>query len=92
MNKLNLIDVVREKTGVSKKVAADCVNAIFDTITQAVVADEQVVIKGFGSFAPKERAARICTNPQTGEKMNVAATRVPKFKAGRSFKDAVKSA
>jgi Bacterial nucleoid DNA-binding protein len=91
MYKADLIEVVREKTGVSRRVAAESVNTVFDTIVDAVINDEPVSIKGFGTFTPKMRAARMCRNPQTGEPMQVAEARVPVFKVSHKFRDAVKA-
>lgn len=91
MNKADLIEVVKEKTGISKKVATECINNVFDTITDVVVDGDSVAIRGFGTFKAKTRAARMCRNPQTGELLPVSETKVPAFKASQSFKDAVKA-
>ncbi|MFH1671304.1 MAG: HU family DNA-binding protein [Candidatus Portnoybacteria bacterium] len=74
----------------SKKEAADAVNAVFDAITKALAKGQKVTLTGFGTFNISKRAARMGVNPRTGEKIKIKATTVPKFKAGKSLKDAVK--
>lgn len=74
----------------SKKEASDAVNAVLDTITQALSKGQKLTLTGFGTFSVSNRAARMGVNPRTGEKIKIAATTVPKFKAGKSLKDAVK--
>ncbi len=90
MNKGELIEAVARNTGESKALAEKVVNETLDTIVAGVVASGKVQITGFGTFEARDRAARVARNPQTGEPINVAATRVPVFKAGKSFKDSVK--
>jgi DNA-binding protein HU-beta len=90
MNKGELIEAVARNTGESKATADRMVNETLDVIVGAVVSTGKVQITGFGTFEARDRAARVARNPQTGAPINVAATRVPAFKAGKSFKDAVK--
>ena len=90
MNKGELIEAVAGNTGESKATADKLVNATLDVIVEAVVSSGKVQITGFGTFEARDRAARTARNPQTGQEISVAATRVPAFKAGKSFKDAVK--
>jgi len=74
----------------SKKEAADSLSALLDTITSALTKGDKVTITGFGTFSTSKRAARAGVNPRTGEKIQIKATVVPKFKAGKSLKDAVR--
>ncbi len=74
----------------SKKQALDCVNSVIDSITNALSKGQKVTITGFGTFSVSKRAARQGVNPRTGEKIKIAATKVPKFKAGKTLKEAVK--
>ena len=90
MNKGELIDAVARNTGESKARAEKMVNETLDVIVTGVVASGKVSITGFGTFEARDRAARTARNPQTGEEIQVKATRVPAFKAGKSFKDAVR--
>ncbi|MEK7162782.1 MAG: HU family DNA-binding protein [Patescibacteria group bacterium] len=91
MNKAELIDVVMNAAGIEvKKQAISAVEAVFDTITKTLARGEEVAIAGFGSFKAVKRAARMGVNPKTGEKIQIAASIKPKFKAGKAFKDAVK--
>ena len=89
MNKAELIAAVAEKTGLSKKDSEKAVNAAFDTIAANLEVGEKVQLVGFGSFEVKSRAARIGRNPKTKEEIEIPATRVPVFKAGKVLKDAV---
>ena len=89
MNKAELVSAVAEKTGMSKKDSEKAVNAAFDTITEALAAGDKVQLVGFGAFEVKERGARIGRNPKTKEEIEIPATRVPVFKAGKVLKDAV---
>lgn len=90
MNKGELIEAVARNTGESKATAEKVVNETLDVIVTGVVASGKVSITGFGTFEARNRAARTARNPQTGEEIQVKATRVPAFKAGKGFKDAVK--
>ena len=89
MNKTELIATVAEIAALSKKDAEKAVNATFDTITAALEAGEKVSLVGFGAFDVKERAARMGRNPRTKEEVEIPATRVPLFKAGKALKDTV---
>ncbi len=90
MNKGELIEAVARNTGESKATAEKLVNETLDVIVTGVVASGKVSITGFGTFEARNRAARTARNPQTGAEIQVKATRVPAFKAGKGFKDAVK--
>ena len=89
MNKAELIATVAEVAGLSKKDSEKAVNATFETITAALEAGEKVSLVGFGAFDVKERAARMGRNPRTKEEVEIPASRVPQFKAGKALKDAV---
>ena len=89
MNKAELIAVVAEVAGLSKKDSEKAVNATFDAITAALEKGEKVSLVGFGAFDVKERAARMGRNPRTKEEVEIPASRVPQFKAGKALKDAV---
>ena len=89
MNKADLVAAVAEKTGISKKDSEKAVNAAFDAITEALVAGDKVQLVGFGAFETKERSARVGRNPKTKEEIQIPASRVPAFKAGKALKDAV---
>ena len=89
MNKAELIAKVAEVAGLSKKDSEKAVNATFDAITAALEAGEKVSLVGFGAFDVKERAARMGRNPRTKEEVEIPASRVPQFKAGKALKDAV---
>ena len=89
MNKTELAAAVAEKTGLAKKDAAAAVQAFTDVISEELKKGEKVQIVGFGTFEVSERAAREGRNPQTGETMVIAASKAPKFKAGKALKDAV---
>jgi len=89
MTKDELIEAV-SKACCSKKEAGECVNAMLDAITSALSKGQKLTLTGFGTFSVSKRAARMGVNPRTGEKIKIKATTVPKFKAGKSLKDAVK--
>lgn len=89
MNKAELIDAVADSANLTKTDAGDAVDAVFDTIGKALSGGDTVSLVGFGTFSVSDRAARTGRNPRTGETINIAATRVPKFKAGKGLKDAV---
>ncbi|HRY30797.1 MAG TPA: HU family DNA-binding protein [Candidatus Paceibacterota bacterium] len=90
MNKANLVEKVHEILGGTKVQAEQVVDSIFETITGSLKKGEEVSIAGFGIFGAKERAARTARNPRTGESITVPAMRVPKFRAAKALKDAVK--
>ena len=89
MNKTELIAAVAEKTGLSKKDTEAAVNAMLLTITETLKAEEKVQLVGFGSFEVKKRAARVGRNPKTNDTIEIPASVVPVFKAGKALKDAV---
>jgi len=89
MNKSDLIQVVAGEAGLSKASAEKAVNAVFDGIADALGKGDRLSLVGFGTFSVADRAARVCRNPKTGEKINVAASKVPKFKPGKALKDKV---
>ncbi|UYM82458.1 HU family DNA-binding protein [Heyndrickxia coagulans] len=90
MNKTDLINAVAEATELSKKDTTKAVDAIFDTIQNALANGDKVQLIGFVNFEVRERAARKGRNPQTGEEIDIAASKVPAFKPGKALKDAVK--
>ncbi len=89
MNKTEFIKVVAEKADLSKKDAEAAVNAVFEAITDELKAGNKVQIVGFGTFEVKARDARTGRNPQTGETIEIAASKHPAFTAGKSLKDAI---
>jgi DNA-binding protein HU-beta len=89
MNKGELIDAVSGQTGLAKADATRAVDAVVDSITGALKAGDSVAIVGFGTFVVKARAARSGRNPQTGATIQIPASNVPGFKAGKALKDAV---
>lgn len=89
MNKSELIDAIAEKTELSKVASGKALDAVLETIVQAVAKGDAISLVGFGSFKAAARAAREGKNPKTGEKIKIPATTVPKFSAGASFKAAV---
>ena len=89
MNKGELIDAVATAANLSKADASRAVEAVLDSITGALKSGEQVSVVGFGTFGVKRRAARTGRNPRTGEAIQIAASKVPGFKAGKALKDAV---
>ena len=89
MNKSDLIDAVAVSADLSRADAGKAVEAVIESITNALKGGDQVSIVGFGTFSVKERAARTGRNPQTGETIQIKASRTPSFKAGKGLKDAV---
>lgn len=89
MTKAELIDAVADKTGFTKDVARQAVNAAFDVVTEAVAAGDTVQVTGFGTFGSRARKARTGVKPGTTEKIEIPASTAPFFKAGKSLKDAV---
>ena len=90
MNKTELVALMAEEAGITKKDAEKALNAFIGGVQNAVKAGDKVSLIGFGPFEARERAAREGKNPQTGEKIKIAACKVPAFKAGKAFKDLVK--
>lgn len=89
MNKTELVAAVAEQGEVSKKDAEKVLKAFVDVVTEELKKGEKVQLVGFGTFEVSERAAREGRNPQTGETMQIAASKSPKFKAGKALKDAI---
>ncbi|MCQ2514202.1 MAG: HU family DNA-binding protein [Ruminococcus sp.] len=89
MKKTDLIAAVAEQSGLSKKDAEKAVSAVIDTIINKVAEGEKIQITGFGTFEQRERNARTGCDPRTGNKIEIAASKVPAFKAGKSFKEIV---
>ena len=89
MNKTELVAAIADKAGLTKKDAEEVVNAFTDTVTKALKKGDKVQLVGFGTFEVTKRGARTGRNPQTGETMKIAATKAPKFKPGKAFKDAL---
>ena len=90
MTKVELIAAIAEKTELSKKDAEKALNAVIEAITDGLKNDGKVQLVGFGTFEVRERAAREGKNPATGETIQIPASRVPTFKAGKGLKDNVK--
>lgn len=90
MNKPALIEAVASQSGVSKKDATAVFDAFESVVTKELTSGNKVSLTGFGAFSVTERKAREGINPQTKEKIQIAATKVPKFKAGKTLKDAVR--
>ncbi|MFD5322059.1 HU family DNA-binding protein [Streptomyces sp. NPDC127098] len=88
MNKAQLVEAIADRLG-GRQQAADAVDIVLDAIIRAVVAGERVSVTGFGSFEKVDRPARYARNPQTGERVRVKKTSVPRFRAGQGFKDLV---
>ena len=89
MNKSSLVEFVKDETGLSKKAAEAAVNSVFKAIESELATGGKVQIAGFGSFKVKERAGRVGRNPKTKEAINIPASKVPGFTAGKDLKDAV---
>jgi len=90
MNKSELVDMVVEKTDLSKKDSEKVVRAVFDSITNSLAKGEKVQLVGFGNFEVRNRKAREGRNPATGEKIEIDALKVPAFKPGKALKEKVK--
>jgi DNA-binding protein HU-beta len=91
MNKGELVDAVAAKANVPKKQAEAIITACCEVMMEAVASGDKVTLVGFGSFEPRERAAREGRNPQTGKTIQIPATKVPAFSAGKQFKELVSS-
>ncbi|MGH8273522.1 MAG: HU family DNA-binding protein [Gammaproteobacteria bacterium] len=89
MNKTELVESVAEETNLSKAEAGRAVDSVFAQITNSLKSGDQVTLVGFGSFVVRDRAARTGHNPQTGQPIQIAASKAPAFKAGKALKDAV---
>jgi DNA-binding protein HU-beta len=91
MLKKDLVEVVADQTGLTKRAASEAVEAMLDAVADALSKGDSVLLTGFGKFEVRSRAARTGINPKTMEKIQLPATKVPAFKAGKSLKEAVKS-
>ena len=89
MNKTELVDAIAASADISKAAAGRALDAVTDSITDALKKGDQVSLVGFGTFQVKDRAARTGRNPQTGAPIEIAAAKIPSFKAGKALKDAV---
>ena len=89
MTKIELVAAMAEKAGLTKKDAEAALKAFTDVVAEELQKGEKVALVGFGTFEVSERAAREGRNPQTGETIQIAASKAPKFKAGKALKDAV---
>ncbi|MED5524101.1 nucleoid-associated protein HU-beta [Gallaecimonas pentaromativorans] len=89
MNKSQLIDKIAAGADISKAAAARALDAFTDAVTESLKDGDSVALVGFGTFAVRERAARSGRNPQTGATINIAAAKIPSFKAGKALKDSV---
>lgn len=93
MNKADLAQALAEKMNFSKKEAEDAINTMLDIITENMKKGDEVILTGFGAFSAKKRAPRVGVNPQNPSiKINIPAVTVPKFKAGKALKDALRTA
>lgn len=92
MTKSEFVDQVAEKSGISKGDAGSAVDAVLETIQQTLVRGGDINFTGFGKFSVADRSARQGVNPQTGERIQIAASRVPRFSAGSALKKAIKGA
>lgn len=91
MNKTDFVNAIAEKTGLTKKDAEKALTAVTDIIRDTLVDGDKIQLVGFGSFEVKHRAARTGHNPRTSETIEIAAAKVPVFKAGKALKDAVEA-
>jgi DNA-binding protein HU-beta len=89
MNKAELVAAMAEKTNLSKKDAEVALKAFTDVVAEELKKGEKIQLVGFGTFEVSERSARTGRNPQTGKEMKIAASKAPKFKAGKALKDLV---
>ena len=89
MNKTELVAAIAEKSGLSKKDAEKAVKAFTEVVAEELKKGEKIQLVGFGTFEVKDQPAREGRNPRTGETMKIAASKAPKFKAGKALKDAV---
>jgi len=90
MTKDDIVEAIVKKTAMAKKDAAEALSTILEEITKTLSKGEDVTLTGFGTFRVSKRAAREGRNPKTGEKLNIPAMKVPKFKAGKGLKEAVR--
>lgn len=92
MNKAELIEVISEKVGLSKKETENVIDSMLDTITSKLKQGKEVTLTGFGAFSARTRKGRVGVNPRNpSEKINIPSVVVPKFKAGKNLKEALKA-
>jgi len=89
VNKTELVDAIADSADLPKVTASKALDAVINSITDALKKGDQVSLVGFGTFVVKDRAARTGRNPRTGDPIEIAAAKVPGFKAGKALKDAV---
>ena len=89
MNKAELVEEVANQTGLTRKASREAIDAMTSVVTDALARGEKVTLVGFGTFQVRERKARRGRNPQTGETIQIAAKKVPRFKSGKGLKEAV---
>ena len=90
MNKAGLVEEVSDKTGITKKQAGNVIDAITDTVKETLSKGERITLVDFGTFQVRQRKAREGRNPRTGEKLEIPAKKVPKFRAGKNLREAVR--
>ena len=90
MNKTDLVNTVTTQAELTKEDAKKAVDALLETISTTLAKEEKIQLVGFGTFEVRQRAARTGRNPQTGEELQIAASKVPAFKAGKELKEAIK--
>lgn len=90
MTKTDLVEKIASKTGLTKKAAADALEAMLETVSGALASGDKVTITGFGTFLVRSRRERMGRNPQTGAPLKIPATKIPAFTAGKALKAAVK--
>lgn len=91
MNRQELVQQIAQQTGQTQTAVSEVLNSFVSSVQDAVASGDKVTLVSFGTFEAAERAARIGRNPQTGAPLNIAASKTPKFSAGKAFKDAVNS-
>ncbi len=89
MNKAELVEEVANQTGLTRKASRETIDAMISVVTDALAREEKVTLVGFGTFQVRERKARRGRNPQTGETIQIAAKKVPRFKPGKGLKEAI---
>ena len=89
LNKSELTITIADKADITQSTAKEALNALTDVITEELIKGNKIQLVGFGTFEVSERAARMGRNPQTGEQVEIPASRVPKFKVGKALKDKV---
>ena len=89
MNKSELIDAIADSADISKSAAAKALDGMTSAVTKALSSGDQVTLVGFGTFSVRDRAARVGRNPRTGAEIQIKASKIPAFKAGKALKDAV---